>query len=1784
MEPVNNLIFDRKTRDMRDAWLQALSAYTNIGGLHRDLLPEPGALPSPQRIGFEVRGETYAALAKMTRGGQFLRYTTLLTAMQVCLAAHNGEREVVVGSPTRKDEGPRKETDNLVPIQGVVDPTHSAKACLMQTRSILLESYGRQAYPFSQLLRDLDQEKPLFDMVLAYEPVHDIPPHDESTLLLEISDGPNGLEGTLYFDGRIWREARLQQMLDSYLSIITNLVADPAAPVGTLTRPNDRMASNLGQWSTAPKGLPGACIHNHFGAIAADHPQALALSDEYDNKLTYGQLDVRANQMAHLLREHGAGPEVVVGLMAHRRLETMVAILGIWKAGATFLPLDPALPESRLEFMAKDSGMEILLASERPAYVDEVIPVIHPEQRGLNTHRPNSGVQLANAAYIIYTSGSTGQPKGVVVNHGEASAHLRSIAQTFGTTSSDKVLQFAAFSFDVSLEQLISPLLVGASVFLRGEDTWDLEQLIEIAETRQITVMNLPTAYWRQITHSSATMSRLGSLRLMIAGGDEMIGADIGRWQAGTNVQLINAYGPTEAIITATAYQIPRLRLDNLSAAMPIGQAVPHRRIFVLDAHGQPVAPGIAGELCIGGIHGLARGYLNRPGLSAAQFVPDPFTGAIGGRLYKTGDRVRFREDGQLEFLGRVDHQVKIRGFRIELGEIETALAAHVQVRDAVVTVVGDTDKRLAAYVIAEGDSINFKAHLEERLPRYMIPSFFTILDDFPKTPGGKVDRKALPEPVEPGNTRVKQGEGAPRTPHEQILADIWCRVLDRDQVSIHDHFMELGGDSILTLQVVSQAGSAGMKITVKQVFEYPTIAELAQVAEVVESTAVQEDVVGDVTISPIQRWFLDLNSPEPHHFNQAILLAAAEPLEFVPLRKAVARLLRHHDILRMRLLREEFTWFQEILPPDDQIPLRLVDLAHIPAEDRNEEMDRIANETQRSFSLDRMPLFQAVLFRGEETNEERLLLVAHHLVVDGVSWRILLEDLRNLYLGFARGHAPKLPPKTTSFKYWVKTTIKNLEQMEDQINYWTAEPEGIDLHIPYDFNHGVNDESAAEKFTWFLDTSITDQLITKVPGQWRVKVDELLLTALGRAINDAYGKTGLNNLRVDMESHGRVVFDEDVDLSRTVGWFTSMYPVNLPFSNDRGPADDLKAVKAAMRAVPENGVGYGMLRYFSENEDLIDTLAGQPSAQINFNYLGRFSEGGSDGFFRKASESRGDMYSPKTPRNWLINVDAYVVEGRMNVAITYSRRHLDDETIRQLSGDMEAQLIDLLSHCLTYPQEALSPADFPLAKLEDPQLESLLRQYPALEDVYGLTPTQQGMLYHTLKDEESGVYTQQLGCRLSGTLLEPDHFARAWQYVVDRHPVLRTALAWEGLDHPMQIVVSEAWLPFTYHDWSNLGQETQGIELEAYIDADRAQGVDLHSAPMLRLSLIRLADQQYFFLWTYHHLLLDGWSMPLCFQDFAQAFISLRDEGCVPNEPAVPYRDYIAWLSYRDQSEAKAFWQPMLTNQEAATRLHLDSGTANGPNGNLEHNQTLAKDDTQNLDQFARQNHVTMNTVVAGAWAIMLSHLSGDDAVTYGMVVSGRPAELPGAASIVGLFMNTLPLRFNVPGDQNITDWLADIQKSMTSLHDLQHVSLVDVHSWSSVPRGKPLFETVLDFANFSQANWRDAVTNGMGMEISDIRSVEQTNYPLTLTGTPGEQLALDVNYQVDRFREKDMVTMTQQLARLILAICGADSQTTPAQLRQQLVAWSQETHNAQKAARKKNAGSRLKSLKRRR
>ncbi len=1749
---------------------------SRLGG-EQPLLELPSDRPRPQqqshrgrRIGIPLPAELAEALRRLAQAEQGTLFMLLLASFQALLHRYSGQNDIRVGVPIANRN--REETEGLIGffvntqvLCAELDGQLPFRELLRQVRRAVVEAQGHQDLPFEQLVDALQPERslshaPLFQVMYNHQrddhrgsrfaslgelEVEDLAWDVQTAqfdLTLDTYESSNGLLAELTYATDLFDASSAERIAGHWLNLLRSIVARPEARIAELKLLDEAEArADLLQWNPHPQDFPPAsCLHRLIERQAAERPRATAVVYG-ERALDYGELNLRANRLAHRLIELGVGPDVLVGLAAERSLEMIVGLLAILKAGGAYVPLDPRYPSDRLGYMIEDSGIRLLLtqrAARERLPLGEGLPCLlldaEHEWAGYPESDPQSAVGVDNLAYVIYTSGSTGKPKGTLLPHGNVLRLFDATRHWFGFSADDAWSLFHSYAFDFSVWEIFGALLHGGRlVIVPYETSRSPEDFLRLLCRERVTVLNQTPSAFKQLMQVACAGQEVPplALRHVVFGGEALEVQALRPWfeRFGDRApRLVNMYGITETTVHVTYRPLSLADLDG-GAASPIGEPIPDLSWYLLDAGLNPVPRGCIGELYVGGA-GLARGYLNRPELSCTRFVADPFS-TTGGRLYRTGDLARYRCDGVVEYVGRIDHQVKIRGFRIELGEIEARLLAQPGVAEAVVLPhEGPGATQLVGYVVTQAAPSDpaalrdtLRQALKASLPEHMVPAHLLFLERLPLTANGKLDRRALPAP---DASRLQRDYTAPRSELEQRLAAIWADVLKLGRVGLDDNFFELGGDSIISIQVVSRARQAGIRLAPRDLFLHQTIRGLAGVAVEGRGLACAEQgpISGSTPLLPIQQMFFELDIPRRQHWNQSVLLEPGQALDGTLLETALQALLAHHDALRLGFRLEDGTWRAE--------HRRAVEAGEVLLWQQSvadgQALEALAEQVQRSLDLGSGPLLRALLATLGD-GSQRLLLVIHHLVVDGVSWRILLEDLQTAYRQLQAGQAVALPAKTSAFKAWAERLQAHARDggLEGERGYWLAQLEGVSTELPCDDREGAQSVRHVRSARTELTEEATRRLLQEAPAAYRTQVNDLLLTALARVIGRW---TGQADTLIQLEGHGREELFEDIDLTRTVGWFTSLFPLRLSPVAELGAS--IKRIKEQLRAIPHKGLGFGALRYLGSAEDRA-ALAALPSPRITFNYLGQFDgsfSADSSALFRPSADAAGSERDSDAPLdNWL-SLNGQVYAGRLGIDWSFSAARFSEASILRLADAYRDELLALIEHCCAADVEGVTPSDFPLAGLDQRQLDALPLAAGEVEDLYPLSPMQQGMLFHSLYQQNSGDYINQMRLDVEG--LDPQRFREAWQAALDAHEVLRSGFLWQGaLEKPLQLVRKRVEVPFSVHDWRDRADLAEA--LDALAAGEAGLGFELAEAPLLRLVLVRTGERRHHLIYTNHHILMDGWSNSQLLGEVLQ-----RYRGETPSRSDGRYRDYIAWLQRQDAGRTEAFWKQRLQRLGEPTLLvPAFAHGVRGAEGHADRYRQLDVTTSQRLAEFAREQKVTLNTLVQAAWLILLQRFTGQDTVAFGATVSGRPAELRGIEEQIGLFINTLPVVASPCPEQPIGDWLQAVQGENLALREFEHTPLYDIQRWAGQV-GEALFDNILVFENYP-VSAALAEETPADMRIDALSNQEQTHYPLTLLVSAGETLELHYSYSRQAFDEAAIECLAERLERLLLGMC---------------------------------------------
>ncbi|MBR8142963.1 amino acid adenylation domain-containing protein [Burkholderia sp. AU19243] len=1739
---------------------------------------QPGATRSLRgaRVSLRLPDAVAADVRRLARDAQATVFTVLLAALDAWLSRATGETDIVVAVPVAHRQ--RAETHallglflNTVALRVRVAPTLPFCALVDAARTAALGAVAHQDVPFERVVDAVKPPVKRGDEWLRVKFAQQFDARHDSVLpgatavatpgpdlaarfdfALDFTDDASGIELVAAYATDCIDDDTARAWLDSYAALVASAAGEPHRPTATLrcdASPATRQPRDGRALQAEHADIVAAFVRQ-----AAAYPHRVALADAAVS-LTFAELDDASNRIAHALARRGTTAETPVIVCIERSARFVVALLGALKAGALAVLLDPAQPAGRIAAAAADCGARWALVADAAAWpaAGDAQPLDVDALAQDATLAHAAGVRVAphpeQGAYLIYTSGSTGTPKGVVVSHGALADYVQGMLDELAFAPDASFAMVSTVAADLGHTTLFGALYAGRTLhLLPAACAFDPDLFADEMRRRDVGVLKIVPSHLQALLDARAPADVLPR-HALVTGGETLTWALVARIAAlAPACRVINHYGPTEATVGAIVCDTALVAADARDAAsgVPLGRPLPNARALVLDALGACVPAGATGELYLGG-PGVARGYLNRPAQTAERFVPDPF--ARGARLYRTGDRVRLRADGRLAFVGRIDDQVKIRGYRVEPGEVSAAVrAAGPIMQAATLAIETDGRLRLATFVVmrdgAAFDEAGVRIALGATLPDYMVPAQFVVLARLPVTANGKIDRAALRE-LAVAPAAATAGD-APQGPVETALAEVWQAVLKAPRVGRDDNFFELGGDSILVLQVIARARKRGVRFTPKQLFDGPTIAELARIAKTEEVAAATPAAAASVPesapagsaaarLTPAQQRFFALDVPHPGHWNQSVAFDVRGTFDADAFVRAFDAVLTHHDAFRQRFARAADGRWQasDAAKPYDALPF--VDVA------ARDEADAVArfDAVQRRLDLGRGPLACACAARLPD-GSTRLYLAIHHAIVDGVSWRILLDDLDAAYRAACEGSPVRLSQPGLRADAWAarlaRAAIEPASPFAGEVAYWAGMAQGDDIAPDHPDAPATNADAAVVVQT--IDAALTRAALTDAHAAYRTQTIELLGAALALALT---GNGAAASCRVELEGHGREPLFDDADASRTIGWLTSHYPVTLPV--ERTARDTLCAVKDALRAVPHKGLGFGVLAHYGDAATRA-ALAAVPRPRVTFNYLGQF-DAPRDAMLVPRFGGTGVERDPHGPLGNALAIHAYLDTDRdgartLKVHWVYGAPQFERATIDAFAQRFETALRELADACtsrIALRGGGATPGDFPLAQaagLTQAAIERAPLDWRAIDDVYPLSPMQQGILFHALFAPGHASYVNQLVA--TATALDAERLAAAFAASIARHDILRTSVIPDEAA-PLQCVHRHARMPVEQLDWRMRG-DTLDADFDAWLAADRARGFDWREPPLMRLTLIRVTDDAWRVVWTRHHVLLDGWSTARLLADVLRDYRDPDAASPFASRPSLRYRDFIAWLATRDRDADERFWTERLARLDAPT-LIAERNADRADAEMVTWRATIGAEALARVAQTARTLKLTVNTLVQGAWALALQRMTHQPAVAFGATVAGRPDVLADVDTVLGLFINTLPVITAPAPQQRAADWLQALQRENAAAAEHAHTPLADIQRWAR-GAGGALFDTLVVFENYPVGDTaHDA--DPRALSLTDVRSIEATDFALTLVIESGAELTIDYGYDAARVDAHQVETWHRAFACALDALARA-------------------------------------------
>ncbi|MDW3194583.1 MAG: amino acid adenylation domain-containing protein [Cytophagales bacterium] len=1689
-------------------------------------------------------------------------FMVMLSLYNVLLSKLSNQEDIVVGTSVagRHQHADLEEMVGMfvsaLPMRNYPQGELSFRKFLASVKSRVLDGLENQDYPYEKLIDAINVERdlgrnPLFDVLFDFhnfkEPELKIPnlelaPFDfergssRFDLILTAVERDGQIFLRMGYSSVLFREESVIKFVTYFKNVVAAIIEDVDIKISDIEILDDREQQHLlydfNQTEVAYNKEQTVLALFKNQVKENPHNKAILCGDQ---EITYEALDLLSDNIAlYLQHEKEVGKGDLVGVQLDRNEHLVPCIIAILKLGAAYIPIDASYPEDYVTTIAQDAGLKVMVTKERYQEVpcaiisDFINPDKSPEALVSDKKLPDVEIKGSDLAYVIYTSGSTGKPKGVMIEHSSlmnyvswaSKYYLSGEAATFGL--------YTSISFDLTVTSIFTPLITGNSIVMYpGDDNGSPVE--EIFRDGQVEIMKLTPSHLKILRDLDFEVLESSKLRKLIVGGEELetplARAIYDRFDG--KVEIYNEYGPTEATVGC---MIHRFTPEESLSTVPIGGPVNNTQVYILDQYLHPVTAGTQGDLYVSG-SGVARGYLSNEKLTEERFMANPFIeGAI---MYKTGDIAQMSVDGNVLYKGRTDDQVKVRGHRIELNEIAHQLSTYDQIDESIVLGKDkgeEGDKYLVGYYLSDSEipADSLINHLSASLPEYMVPSFFVHLREWPLTTNGKLDKKSLPDPEQ-----IDQEDFEPPvTPEEKIVAKAWSEVLSVDPVSINDTFFSLGGDSIKSILINSRIRRAGYEMSVKDLFTDQTVKKLSKKLKPLTSVIDQSEVKGSSSLTPIQQWFFTRSLEHKHHYNQSVMLHFAEGISEENVNSIFQLIQKHHDSLRMVFREEKDILVQENLGADVPLSMEAHDLKA--SEDISTSLLNICHKIESSINLEEGPLMKIGLFQMAEGS--RLFITIHHLIVDGVSWRILLEDIESLYQKISRKEPLTLPKKTSSFLSWSEqlSIYMKTDAFYEAKAFWN-DFESLKVEpLLRDNEHGTNTGKHRKFASFTLDQKQTAELLTNVHQSFGTQINDLLLAALLLSVERQYGN---KTIQVDLENHGRKEIP-NVDFSRTVGWFTVIYPVILG-KVDGDLSHLIKSVKEGLRNIPNDGFDYPLTKHFVSDFRAIEENS-QSGSQVLFNYLGQFdsdTENRSYSIIREEKRKNASNTEVLSDYDW--DISGSVISGKLGMTLAYSSEQYSEASITAFVNSYKEKLEEIIAYCGTYDKQELTQSDLTYKGISNTEFQNLQRRYD-FSDIYPLSPMQEGILFHSVLDTEEGYYFGQTTGTIKGKL-DVGIMERSMNFLISRYDILRTVFLHKNYDRPIQVVLKEQKIDFTYADISNDIKERSEEEVIAkYRQKDKNRKFDLSNDVLMRLTVMKVAEDEFSLIWSHHHILMDRWCIGIIINEFFTIYLSYVEDKEITLPRSNPYAGYIKWLQERNQEASAEYWSNYLASYESVSVLPQKETTSVEalPYLHKTRQLVLSQEQTSLFHKVAQGYGITANTLFQFAWGYLLTKYNNVNDIVFGTVVSGRPAEIEGIENMVGLFINTIPVRIKYDPNSKIGDLLKDMQEHALEGEGHHYHPLSEIQSLSGL--GRNLFNHIITFENIpiSQEINVSGKKISNPFEISNSTYSVQTNYDFNLTVTPTDQFEVKFTYNGNVFEDELVNYVSAHLKNIIYSI----------------------------------------------
>lgn len=1757
-----------KAREDARYWLETLAPFVTTQerfDLSPDFSRPPVTSFAGKRIALKLDTDSTAALHRFCTRTRISTFGALFAVFVAWTWRYARQQDFIVGLPG--SGRPDAAADNAVGMfvntlafPATIDENSSVSDFLQRIRDQLFEVQEHSDYPFSALLDGLNishraNRNPLFDVMFSYENagsrVIKTRTFEGETLTqyegagmfdisLDLIEAENSILINCAYAESLFSETTMSRRISEYMALLETLVAGTATTVGDWVNsvsafpgpnppsgvsPDVAVLHTVGRSATKSAARPGRLalagaatakvlpdtVYSQWKKQVATGANTIALI-EGNRQLTYAEVDKLVTETAFtLFNLYGvrAGDKVVVSLDAS--IDLVIAMLALFSMGAVYVPVTPDTPLARLRLILSQSGARYLIHSSGHACVEDLkhsasleciaMEALTRSVIATTRHQALLPPQVEDVAYVIFTSGTTGVPKGVEILHSGISNSVAWRIREYRMGRADTTLQMPSAGFDASLIDILSALVSGGRlVMLDTASKRSVERIRENIEQHKVSsILLTPTLYRVLLDRIPQTMA---TLRFVTLAG-EKLSPDLmqAHFLQAPSVELWNEYGPTECSVVVSGG-----RIEPGHDRVTIGWPVANTQVYILDEHERPVPTGVWGHLWVSGI-GLAKGYVGDEVATQNKFRCLPALGHI--RCYDTGDIARILDNGELEFKGRDDGQVKVNGYRIELDDVEMALRSELNLSEVAVSVIDKgSSASLHGWVVAEAVPSDWREALLAVLPAWMVPATLHAVARLPMMPSGKLNRRALVLPEAAAASMATEiVQPLPINDKLALLLSLGREILGRPGLKPDDNYFSAGGDSIQAIVLASRLNEAGYVLDVNELFRNPVLSDLANRIQTRTSKAVRVLPSSSALLpTPMQTWFFETNQGDPNAFTQAVWMRLPSGMELAQLADLCRHWAGQHAVFR------------------DTSELPVDTLVQCTEQNSDTDLDAIAVAARAEISLKNGPLLKVVLVRTQE--QIRALVVLHHFIVDAVSWQLLQMQWALLWEDIEQGRVLRALPEGATMRQFASALHSEEARQKALMEapFWqamVADGRAVfkaDHHQPKHASERLHVETR-------LGQDLSEVLLSTGHHVFRSRGSDLLFAVFTDAVASV---CDLDAVTVLIESNGRAQSYAEADFSTTLGWMTSAYPLRIDvspaMSGKKDWVEKVERVRELTQRVPEQGVGYGVLRHVVKHE----ALAGAFTPEFAFNYLGRFKHHGDLDFAILDEVPAGDRMGELgllPPLEFVCFAD----DDGLHVSMSADADLVAPAMLEKILDTFRQQAADLAATCqnLTEPVPP-SPVDFvetdwPLNEY----LEMLDTNGVKRADVANIVPVtamQSGLIFHARSRPDDLAYLEQVDFTLHG--VEADRLSAAFQQLLDEFPLLRAAFVVSGSGRTAQLIRKSVLLPVMCHDLSDMTPQEQQRVISDARDADQATQFDIFLPPLMRVQLFTLRKQKQkgktkskqagsvHVLWTHHHLVMDGWCVGILFDRLLALYDrnSREAEGGAVNDPW--NQDYFRWLATRNKHESADYWSTLLAGVELPTRLlpwpRLEA-EQDGQSADYQlqrHAVHLSAALATGMQAWGASKNATLSSVIRLAWAVLLARFTNSADVVYGTVVSGRPPEIAGIDRAVGLFINTVPVRFVLNEVITANDALVLVQQQANASRSHEYLSLAEIQAAAPDLRSRePLFDHLVVLENYpmdAALRGNDDQDDEATVRISDIRAFERTDLPLNLVLVP--------------------------------------------------------------------------------